>query len=104
MKRLSLLAVLLVAVALVFGPALTSVARETVGKMIDDSTITADVKAKLAKDVRLGTLTGIEVNTTNGVVTLAGKVKSEQEKKEIENIVRDIEGVKDVRDDLQVTS
>jgi hyperosmotically inducible periplasmic protein len=104
MKVHSVFAVLFIVVALVFGPALSSMAKETTGKMIDDSTITAEIKAKLAKDVRLGSLTGIEINTTKGVVTLAGKVKNEQEKIKVEEIARDVDGVKDVRDNLQIVS
>ncbi len=101
MKKLG---VLLLAMTLVFGPAMISMAAQSTGGIMDDSAITAHIKAKLAKDVRLGTLTGIEVNTTDGVVTLAGKVKSNDEKQAIEEIARSVDGVKDVKDALQVVS
>lgn len=104
MKRFPGLTILVLALALVFGSALNSMAADTAGRMIDDSTITAEIKAKLAKDVRLGTLTGIEVNTTHGIVTLAGKVKSTQEKMAVEEIVNSVEGVKKINDNLQVVS
>jgi hypothetical protein len=41
-----------------------------------DSQITTEVKAKLASKVRASSLTNVEVNTTNGVVTLAGQVEN----------------------------
>jgi osmotically-inducible protein OsmY len=56
----------------------------------------------LAKDVRLGTLTGIEVNTTKGVVTLAGKVHNTEEKQMVEKIAKRTEGVVKVENNLQV--
>lgn len=104
MKRSSLLGVFAIALALAFGPVMVAVAAQSAGGMIDDSTITAAVKAKLAKDVRLGTLTGIEVNTTDGVVTLAGKVKSMQEKTAVSELVNGVDGVKSVKNNLQVIS
>jgi len=61
-----------------------------------------NVCLKLAKDARLGTLTGIEVNTTKGVVTLAGKVKDKSEKKQAAKIAKSIKGVKSVKNELQV--
>ena len=66
--------------------------------------ITTTVKADLAKDVRLGTLTGIEVNTTQGVVTLAGKVHTTEEKALVEQNVRGVKGVVKVNNELQIVS
>src|ERR1039457_3982220 len=37
------------------------------GRQVDDATIKTSVKAKLAADVKLSTLTNIEVNSTNAV-------------------------------------
>jgi osmotically-inducible protein OsmY len=45
-------------------------------RQISDAQITTQVKSKLAYDVGASTLTNIDVNTTNGVVTLAGQVQS----------------------------
>ena len=50
------------------------------GRQIDDASIKTAVKAKLAADVKLSTLTNIEVNSTNGVVTLAGQVDNPDQK------------------------
>src|SRR5215467_4854326 len=43
---------------------------------VDDLQITAQVKAKLASDARVSSVTNISVNSTNGVVTLSGQVDS----------------------------
>jgi osmotically-inducible protein OsmY len=47
-------------------------------RQIDDTAIIASVKSQLATDIELSTITGIEVNTTNGVVTLSGQVSSDE--------------------------
>lgn len=49
------------------------------------------------------TATGTEVHTENGVVTLAGKVDSEAQKELTAEYAKDVEGVKDVRNELTVT-
>jgi len=48
--------------------------------------------------------TSVNVDTVNGLVTLHGKVSSEAEKSKAETAVRDIDGVKNVRNLLQVVS
>ena len=102
MKKATISIALLLGMFLLLGVTSGTYAAQTVGGVIDDSTITASVKAELAKDVRIGTLTGIEVNTTKGVVTLAGKVHNKDEKQLVEKIVGAIEGVKKVENNLQV--
>jgi hyperosmotically inducible protein len=47
---------------------------------VDDLKITAQVKAKLASDLGVSTVTNVSVNSTNGVVTLSGQVKSAENK------------------------
>jgi len=72
------------------------------GRQVDDATIKADVKTHLAKDVRLSTLTNVEVNSTNGVVTLAGEVHNIDEKRAAEEVARGVNGVVRVNNELQV--
>lgn len=72
------------------------------GRQVDDAAIKASVKAKLAADVRLSTLTNIEVNSTNGVVTLAGQVNDESERAQAGMVARAVEGVVRVNNELQV--
>ena len=75
---------------------------QSVGAQLDDAGIKASVKAKLAKDVRLSTLTNIEVNVTNGVVTLAGMVPNRMDKMKAEEVSRTADGVTKVNNELQV--
>jgi len=75
---------------------------ETVERQVDDAGIKTSVKAKLASDVRFSTLTAVSVDVTNGVVTLAGPVHSEDEKQKIEETVRSVKGVVNVTNALQV--
>ena len=74
----------------------------TAGTQVDDTAIKTKVKAKLAADVRLSTLTNIEVNSTNGVVTLAGQVHNPDEKRLAEQVTLSVEGVVKVNNELQV--
>ena len=100
-KNRSLLAV---ALALLVGLALGLGCRpsQTVERQTKDATLKAQVKAKLAADVGASTVTAVEVNVTNGVVTLAGPVRSDEEKQKAEAAARSVEGVVGVNNALQV--
>ena len=50
------------------------------------------------------TLTRIEVDTTNGVVSLNGVVESAQQKARAEQLTRGVNGVKGVKNNLQISS
>jgi hyperosmotically inducible periplasmic protein len=71
---------------------------------VDDTAITAQVKTKLASDIGVTSVTDIEVNTTNGVVTLAGQVENEGVRDRAEQITASVEGVVSVNNHLQVES
>ena len=75
---------------------------QTVERQTDDAGIKTSIKAKLASDVRFSTLTAVSVDVTNGVVTLAGPVHSEEEKLKIEEVARTVKGVVNVTNNLQV--
>ena len=77
---------------------------QSAGAQADDAGIKIAVKAKLAKDVRFSTLTNIEVNSTNGVVTLAGQVKNTADRDAAAVLARTVEGVVRVNNELQVES
>jgi BON domain-containing protein len=96
--------VLAAAPALLFGLAFAVGCRpnQTVQGQTKDAGIKAQVKAKLASDVGAATVTAVEVNVTNGVVTLAGPVRSDEEKRKAETVARGIEGVTGVNNNLQV--
>jgi osmotically-inducible protein OsmY len=74
---------------------------ESAGQNIDDSTITASVKTKLAAD-KLATLTRVDVDTTNQVVSLNGIVETQQQKQRAEELARQVSGVKAVKNNLQI--
>jgi osmotically-inducible protein OsmY len=76
-------------------------AQSGIGQAIDDATITAAVKSKLIADTTVGGLK-IDVDTQSGVVSLAGPVKSQNEKDTALRIARETSGVKDVQDKLVV--
>ncbi len=75
---------------------------QTVERQADDASIKTSIKAKLASDVRFSTLTSVSVDVTNGVVTLAGPVHTDEEKQKIEEVARGVQGVTQVTNNLQV--
>jgi hyperosmotically inducible protein len=68
---------------------------------VSDAGITAAVKTKFLADTRVGGLK-IDVDTTDGVVTLTGKVNAAQERDDALRIARETSGVKRVVDKLTV--
>lgn len=93
------LAAIAVAVTLAAGACKTT---SSPHRQVDDAAIKASVKAKLAADVQLSTLTNIEVNSTNGVVTLAGQVRDESDRRAAERVTRSVDGVVRVNNELQI--
>ena len=79
----------------------TAMTGETAGQNIDDSTITASVKTKLAAD-KIGSLTRIDVDTSRQVVSLNGVVDSSEQKARAEQLAAQVSGVKKVNNNLQV--
>ena len=82
-------------------PLLSAACGKTVGETIDDATITTRVKTALLNDPDVAG-TRIDVDTTTGVVTLSGIVKSQAEADKAVAVARKIGGVKDVKSTLQV--
>lgn len=85
--------------AFAFVCALPVHAKETPGEEIDDSAITAEIKAALFdhKDTHA---TKINVETYKGIVQLSGFVASQTEKDTAEHIAHDVRGVKEVRNSI----
>lgn len=73
-----------------------------VGQNVDDTSITAAVKTKLAAEQGATTLTGINVDTNGGVVSLSGTVDSEAMKQRAATLAQQVEGVTQVVNNLQV--
>jgi hyperosmotically inducible periplasmic protein len=78
-----------------------SMTGRTAGENADDATLTTTVKARLAQD-KAGTLTRVDVDTTNGVVALNGVVSTAQDRSRAEELARGVGGVKKVTNNLQV--
>jgi transcriptional regulator with AAA-type ATPase domain len=72
---------------------------QTAGEKLDDASITARVKAKLAQEMNPFNVT---VNTTDGTVYLTGRVSTAADRQQAESLARSVEGVRAVRNDLQV--
>jgi hyperosmotically inducible periplasmic protein len=87
--------------ALVILPLLVSACGKTVGETIDDATITTRVKTALLNDPQVAGLK-IDVDTTKGIVTMSGIVKSRGEEQRAIQIARGVPGVHDVKSTLQV--
>ena len=68
---------------------------------IKDSWITSKTKMKLVADKRTKARR-IKVETENGVVTLRGKVASGEERAAAEEVTRGVDGVKGVRNTLEI--
>ena len=77
--------------------------RESTGEFLDSSLITAKVKTKLIDDHITGGF-HISVYTYKGIVHLRGTVNSDYEKEYATKIALDVNGVKQVKNNLVVRS
>ena len=76
--------------------------REKVSSTASNATLTTKVKTALASDAGAKTMTNINVDSNNGVVTLKGKVDSADMKKKAGDIAKKVDGVKSVKNELKV--
>lgn len=76
-------------------------ADQSVGRAIDDSAITAQVKTKLIADAPVDA-NKIDVETRAGVVQLSGFVDSADARNRAGEIARSVDGVREVRNDLEL--
>jgi len=96
-RALPLIAALFVAL----GGCARSPSQESAGEYVDDSVITAKVKAALAADPRVRAVF-INVQTVRGIVRLTGFADNREEADLAVAIARRVSGVKGVRDDIVV--
>jgi hyperosmotically inducible protein len=96
MRRLQHLASILVLTTLVACGGGTAVSRT-----IDDATLTTRVKTSLLNEPGVAAQ-NITVQTSGGVVTLAGVVKSADEEQHAISAARKVEGVRDVKSELKI--
>ena len=78
-----------------------TVGERTVGGWVDDVMISSKVKSKLIanSEIKAG---DIDVSSSQGVVTLIGRVSSQTIRSDAERIARNTKGVKDVNNELSV--
>ena len=77
--------------------------RETPGEYLDDSTLTAKVKAAFVHDPVVKAF-DVSVQTYKGAVQLSGFVNTVSEKNQAETVARGVRGVKSVTNSLIVKS
>jgi osmotically-inducible protein OsmY len=75
--------------------------QETVGEYIDDSVVTTRAKAAILDDPALR-VNEISVETFDGVVQLSGFVSSQAEINRAVQLVRSVNGVQSVKNDMRV--
>lgn len=92
--------VALLSAAVLVGCAATA-SHESTGQAVDDSEITAKVKAALIKDPETKAR-DIGVNTEQGVVQLSGFVGSDAERQEAQKDASQVAGVRSVQNELKI--
>lgn len=102
MNMRALLAMTVTALALVTvtGCAVTR-GQETIGAYVDDSTITARIKARFVENQQVDAA-AISVETLNGTVMLSGFAKNATERTMAGDIARGVNGVKAVKNEIAV--
>lgn len=70
-------------------------------QQVDDAALTSKVKAKLAADSDVNPFE-IDVDTTDGVVTLRGRVEESSDRRVAGRLARETEGVRSVRNEITV--
>ena len=68
---------------------------------VDDAWITSKVESKLAADPEVNNFE-IDVDTQEGVVRLSGNVEQEKARQEAEKLARNTEGVKAVKNEIEL--
>lgn len=74
---------------------------QSTGQAVDDATLTSSVKAKLIEDSTTKAY-HINVETQKGVVQLTGFVNSNEEKARAAELARNVNGVVEVKNDLEI--
>jgi osmotically-inducible protein OsmY len=75
--------------------------RESTGEVVDDSVITAKVKAALINEPDTKAYQ-ISVDTFRGIVQLSGFVDSTEARGKAKDVAQNVNGVKEVRNSLEV--
>jgi len=78
-----------------------TVGERTVGDWVDDTLISSRLKAELIADAGVRA-SDVDVSSSQGIVTLIGRVRTAAIKQDAERIARGITGVTDVHNELVV--
>jgi hyperosmotically inducible periplasmic protein len=79
----------------------TAMTGKSASTNVDDASITASVKTKLAAE-KMATLTKVDVDTNKGTVYLTGNVENATVKDRATEIARQVAGVREVVNNLKV--
>ena len=79
----------------------TSMTGKTAGENVDDASITASVKSKLAAE-KVATLTKVDVDTNKGTVYLTGNVENAAIKARATDLARQVAGVREGVNNLKI--
>ena len=77
------------------------VGSRTMGQGFDDKVLGAKIKTRLMEEPGIRSL-NIDVDVYSGTANVTGIVASQEQKKHVLNLIRSIEGVKGVVDNLQI--
>ncbi len=80
-----------------------SLTGETAGENIDDSVLTTEIKTRLAEE-KLINSTRVGVKTERGVVYLTGAVPTAEERNRVVQITKNVRGVREVVNGLEIGS
>jgi len=90
---------LVVALSLLLAACAGTATRSSTGEYIDDTILTTRVKTALLEDPDVSGLS-VKVESFRGVVQLSGFVKSASERNRAVQLAREIQGVRQVRNDI----
>lgn len=79
----------------------TAMTGKSAGENVDDASITASVKSKLAAE-KPATLTKVDVDTNKGTVYLTGNVENADIKAKATALARQVSGVREVVNNLKI--
>jgi hyperosmotically inducible periplasmic protein len=85
----------------VFAVALLGACSATTSATNDDLTISTQVKIALLNDAQVGPLR-VDARTSQGVVTLAGTVRSQADVETAIAVARKVRGARDVKSELKI--
>lgn len=74
---------------------------KTMGQNVSDASVSTAVQTKLTGD-RVSNFTRVDVDTERGIVQLSGVVPSSEQKSRAEELTRQVNGVRQVNNNLQI--